>query len=1267
MLELTGDDIAALNDEDLRTLVGLLCEAELRRRNLALSAITWDGNQTAKDGGLDVRVALPPGTSIDGFIPKADTGFQVKKQDMARAAIIKEIRPKGIVRQAVVELANASGAYVIVSSAASASDTALKNRKAAMVEALQGVSAAANLTLDFCDRTRIATWVRDHAGLILWIRSRIGRSLPGWRAYGSWSHAPAGVAPTYLVDEEARITTGDKDEGDGLSATDGINKIRDVLRTPGHVVRLVGLSGVGKTRLAEALFDPTVGTNSLDSSLATYTDVADAPTPAPVSFASDLIATRTRAILVIDNCAPDLHRQLADLVRSDGATVSIITIEYDIREDQPEGTEVFKLDTSSVALIETLVSKRFPDLSQINARTIAEFSGGNARVALALAGTVEKNETIVGLSDAELFRRLFQQRHDPDASLLIIAQACSLVYSFEGETTSGDDAELTVLGRLVGKSAEEVFRAVVELKRRDLVQRRGPWRAVLPHAIANRLAATALETIPTAAVRTGLVDGTSERLLRSFSRRLGYLDSSKEAQAIVQSWLAPGGLLADVAHLSELGRAMFGNVAPVSPEATLSSLEFVLADADDATVRSCAHFVPLLQSLAYDARLFERAVSLLVKFARLPGEGRPSHSTEKTFESLFHVVLSGTHAPLTLRLKVADVWLRSADFATQGLGVVALEAMLKTNHFIGSSHYEFGARARDYGYHPRTGEDVRDWFSAVLNLAELFALSDGQTAEGVRSAIALEFRGLWTNSGRVDDLERLSRAIGAKRFWREGWIAARQTRIYDGKGLPSEVADRLTALEEFLRPKDLVDRVRGVVLGSSGGRFDLDDSDNLEGQDYTSATAHAAAVVDNLGRDVAADEEAFKVLLPELMSGDGKVISFGRGIAVATVEPREVWNAVIAQMAVTEKPSIALACGLLGGLQEQDAALANTLLDEALFDVTLAEWVPVLQAHVVIDGHGVSRLLRALERGSAPLWRFRILASGRTCDVLSGPDFKRLVLGIAGQPAGISVAAHILSMRLHSDHSDERTSAPEIAEAGLALLANYQFHRQDGAGTSDDYDLGNIVLASLADDNGKPIARRLCRDLTAAVARYEVSAHEHDDLMTALFKVHPVAMLDELFLGDEQSQKEGVRLLNELLVFRKSPMSAVSDDIIIGWCDGDPKTRYPLAAAVALLFKRAADHAPHEWTSLTKQLFLKAPDPEAVLRELVHRLHPRSWSGSLATKLESRLQLLEQLDLGEVPALAAAFDAAKATLKRWIEAERRREMDEDRARGGRFE
>ena len=246
---------------------------------------------------------------------------------------------------------------------------------------------------------------------------------------------PGGVDDSYLFDDEARIKTGDKDEGDGLSAVDGINRIRDVLRQPGQVVRLVGLSGVGKTRLCEALFDDTIGKDSLDPSLAYYTNVAEDPNPPPVGLASDLIAAGRHGILVIDNCPSELHGELTKVARAANSTISVITVEYDIRDDQPEGTDVFALDSSSLSLIEKLVARRYPEISQIDARTIAEFSGGNARVALALAATVGKNESITGLSDADLFKRLFQQRHEHDPDLLLIAQACSLVYSFEGVKT----------------------------------------------------------------------------------------------------------------------------------------------------------------------------------------------------------------------------------------------------------------------------------------------------------------------------------------------------------------------------------------------------------------------------------------------------------------------------------------------------------------------------------------------------------------------------------------------------------------------------------------------------------------------------------------------------------------------------------------------------------------------------------------------------------------------------------------------------------------
>jgi hypothetical protein len=120
-----------------------------------------------------------------------------------------------------------------------------------------------------------------------------------------------------------------------------------VLREPGTVVRLIGLSGVGKTRLVQALFDARVGARALDQTLALYTNMSDDPDPQPIGMVSDLLAGATRAIVVVDNCAPELHRRLSEVCRRQGSTVSVLTIEYDIREDEPEGTEVFELLPSS--------------------------------------------------------------------------------------------------------------------------------------------------------------------------------------------------------------------------------------------------------------------------------------------------------------------------------------------------------------------------------------------------------------------------------------------------------------------------------------------------------------------------------------------------------------------------------------------------------------------------------------------------------------------------------------------------------------------------------------------------------------------------------------------------------------------------------------------------------------------------------------------------------------------------------------------------------
>ncbi|MCK4839012.1 MAG: hypothetical protein KAS94_09405, partial [Desulfobulbaceae bacterium] len=620
LLEITGDDIFLLDDAELRTLIGYLCEADYRSNGLSTKGITWGGHQDASDGGLDVVVRGIDPPPANSFVPNCTTGFQVKKPDMPKGEILREMKPNGLLRAEIKNLIQESGAYVIVSSAGSTTETALKNRNKAMREAVTSEENQQNLHLEFMDRGRVATWVRNHPFLILWVRNKIGRSLNGWRPYENWANAPGGIEEEYLLDDGIRLHDGSKRTGEGMSVEEGLLKLRSALSAPGTSIRLAGLSGVGKTRLVQAIFDERIGEKAQNQSFAFYTDTSYGPDPDPIRFAEQLIASKIRAILIIDNCPPELHRQLTQICAKSHSTISLLTVEYDIRDDLPDETSVFRVEPAGEALIYKLIRKRSPHISQIDAQRIASFSGGNARVAIALANTVQEGETLSSFRDDDLFERLFRQRHDSNESLLVSAEACSLVYSFEGVDADSEKSELKLLASLVNKSGAELYRDVGKLKARDLIQSRGVWRALLPHAIANRLAIRALESIPRNTIAQTFLNSGSERLIKSFTRRLNYLHDCEAAQDLVHEWLALDGWLGkENCKFNAFGMEVFRNIAPVLPEKILSAIERAAKGDEGRWFTSRANtnnyeFVRLLRHLAYDQNIFERSVKLMCNY-----------------------------------------------------------------------------------------------------------------------------------------------------------------------------------------------------------------------------------------------------------------------------------------------------------------------------------------------------------------------------------------------------------------------------------------------------------------------------------------------------------------------------------------------------------------------------------------------------------------------------------------------------------------------------
>ncbi len=1270
MLDISAEDIAGLNDDDLRTLIGKLCEAELHAQNLPTSAVTWGGNQNAADGGIDVRVASE--TAAGDFLARQNTGFQVKKTDFTPALIGPEMRPSGDLRPSIRDLIEQSGSYIIASSGASTTDSALRDRIKAMRDAVSPEDPNEALHLDFYDSGRLATWVRNHPGIMLWVRRRIGRAVAGWRPYEAWAVSPEGVDDSYLLDDKAKIHTGTRDDR-SISVIDGVKKLRDALRNPRGVVRLAGLSGVGKTRLVQALFDARIGEASLPPALVVYTDMNDNPDPQPSGMVSDLIAIRRRAIVVVDNCAPDLHRRLTELCRAAESAVSLITVEYDVREDEPEGTEVFRLEPSSPALVEDLLKRRFRDMSPVNAKTIAEFSDGNARVAFALANTLEKNETLSGLKDEELFKRLFQQRQAHDDSLLAAAQACALVYSFQGEALSGDDAELPVLATLASMTPHDLYRKVDALRQRDLVQRRGVWRAVLPHAIANRLAVMALSSIPLETIETQL---TTERLLRSFSRRIGYLHESEEAARVVEKWFGKGGILEDIAELSELHIAMFKNVAPVAPGAALSAIERALkkqngaASVAERTRRD--RIASLLRSLAYDAALFDRAVAALLLLYDASPRDTNSHPLRDPIVSLFHLFLSGTHATIAQRLRIVEAQLRSDDPVRRSLGIKLLDAMLEADHFTSWHPFEFGAHPRNYGYWPKTNKEMDQWYLAVLDMAVSVAESDAPVAPAVRREIAEGLRGLWYLSEAIQDrIETITQAFLARDYWQEGWIAVRTMLAFPREGASEESLTRLRALETTLRPKNTLEQVRAIVLTQAHGPLDLADvEDQDDSEAPTRAYERANTAAEELGKEVAKDDDLFGSILPELVSGDaGRLTFFGKGLALGAASKQDAWDKLTIALAKISdgQRNLGTMAGFLAGAHSIDPEFCETILDEALEHETLAAWFPVLQTSIRISERGAERLKKAIALEKAPVPAFRHLAWGRASDALSGADLKEIVLAIAAKPkVGYSIAVDIISMRLHSDRDQKTPHSPELIEAGRELLAKAEFDDHDNM---HDHRLRMIVNACLPGKGGEEAARALCERFTAALDRYAISVRGFDKLLAGLFKTQPRIALDAFFGATATKLGQlaiDIDSADDPSDHQKNPLDDAPDAEILGWCEEGGQDRYAAMAEV-ISFVRQTKETPPAWTSLALKLIQAAPDPVAVLKVFVGRFEPPFIRGSRASVLESRTRLLGDLENNPNAAVSAFVSQLRPELEARVTELRARETERDRERDETFE
>lgn len=1260
MFEVTPDDIAKLDDSALSALVIRLCEMELIKRGLPTSSLITGGAQDAPDGGVDLMVEAPDQIADSGYIPRGRTIFQIKATPMPPRTLAKEMRPKGDLRPAIGNVLSAGGAYVIACSKTSPAGVGLERVRSLMRDAAGPVITDQAL-VDFLGPDRLALWCRMHPAVMSWARLQAGRPLEGWLPFENWSKPSEGTGPEFILDEDARLIDESSPQDGALSIRDGLDRMRAMAMTSSSPIRLIGLSGVGKTRLVQALFDPRVGTNPLPEQQALYCDFGQPVSPSPNEVARQLVARGDKVVLIVDNCSPEVHRALAGITAS--SKVSLISVEYDVRDDDMEGTEVFRLEPASDEVTVRLIERRFQHINLSDRERIAAIAGGNARIAMALAHTVRQGESLGRLRDDGLFDRLFEQRKQPDPTLLATAEVAALVYSFDAENHAAD-SEMAALASLAEQSTVSFKSGVVELARRDLVQQRSQWRAILPHAVANRLAARALERLDLTQV-TRTLEANGERLLRSFSRRLAFLHDIAAAQRLAEAWFSDEGRLGRVETLGEFDFSLFKNLAPLAPEAALDAIVRG-AERDPAwsgfrsgwgSGRDRYELCRLLRALAFETHMFEPAVSCLANIIlrETENERQPSRPI---LEGLFKLYLSGTLAPPEQRLSFVRSLFETDEPERAKLGLDLLDAMLESHWFGATDSFDFGARPRTFGWQPKTAAEVQAWFKPALAFLREQILAGNLRAEPAKKIFADRFRQLWWNTGLQPELAESMALAAAGGFWPEGWIATRATLKYAEAGADTS---NLQSLEERLRPSNLLEKARAYGFSKGYGSLDVDEFDDGSQDDEkpSSRWDRVEAYTKEIAKAVATDDDVRAELLPDLVrSGVQRPWSFGEGLACGTSAPEVIWDELVQSIRAAPlddaEPAILRSFLRAWSMRDEDAVEAR--LDVVLRDPLLGRWFPFLQTAIhPLNEAAKARIRLSFNLGLTSGWSYQSLAYGRVPDQFSPVEFAALIAGIAELEQGDGCALHLFHMRLFSDREEESVD-PEIQTAGRELLLRYPFGLKRH---QEDTRLAEIVDACLAGRENAATATRLLRRLKVAVSRYGAYGHQFDDFVESIFRVQPQAALD--FFLDRQFRPRQGRYAQSLLYqfdFTTRPITAVSEMDLLTWAARDPGERHRRVAANIPLFvgkePDPMEDADRLWPTALA-LLDAAPNTEEVLAELEEHIRPMSWSGSLADILDRRRSGLKKLDSHANPIVRAWSQRWQSILAKRAIQERKQE------------
>ncbi len=1264
--KVTIDDIKKCPDKQIVELIKRLSLFECKQYNIPQNSVHFSGNISAKDGGQDGLVKWSKDPSHTDYFPGQYNCFQVKKGSVTPSECKKEICDNtGKLNKAIQNVIKNKGAYILCSTHP-ISGVYLKAREETIQKEIQDKGYNPDLIkIKFYDANIIVDWLNSFPPLAIWfLKEMCDRTIEPWRLWQDWSREDSDYRLEFMYNSDLKNKK---------------HRIYEALSKPRRAVHLVGVSGVGKTRLALEAFRDT------EQSIFVLYSSAENLTACHIRELKNF-----RAILIIDNCSlekveraekvEDFHK----IALQEDSQLSVLTIGHE-KPSIIKDITIIKLNPD-----EEIVKKMLSDSQDITNKYVdSKWLRLTSGLPL-MAKLLKDLGPLKLLKDdmATIRKKMLWGMNEPDKDGEKVIKACSLfdTICFRDDerkkkgwiissVNRGKEEVKYITEKICKMDYDEFYAKVQYFKKKKILQQHGRFIQVRPKPLAVWLTAELIKETPPESVVKWLNDMDSYQingvhfalnaLKESFCKQFAHLNLSAEDQELEQLLCGEEGLFGKEKVLTtEWGSACFHYLAEAYPKTALKTLKRVFRSKNLKRVfgsktveelsnlqESRRNLVQALQKLAVRKELYLDSARLLLQFTEVENEDQNhypiSNDSTGVFMHHFQILLSGTEAEPNMKFQIIDEIQKEGSIKQKKIAIKALNEALPKTSVAGFSDSIMrttkGELLQDWI--PKTYREYWDYFQKALQYLVTFATEDKDKSiqDNAQTVIAQNLYSLTGIKSLHDDVYNAVESVISVRgtYWPEAIHALEWCIKHNSKKGKKEDITKIKEILQLLQLKtEGISQRLNLYVTEDSDLYELEES-NGKNALYNK---QFEALIGDVRNDLeSANEDKIIDILDLLFHGkQSNTIPFAREVSQKLENPLKLTTLLIDIIKKWKKDTNfnpSFLSGFLSGLNKKNPDLVQETLDKISNDNYLADLIMPAYWSLSLKDQDIKRLMVVIGNKQVRInaSELKLLSIGKKCESVSTEMIEKLMTLLIEKSVEHSWSAlYIYSYYIRSK--------PEKKEVLLNILYKLLIRKKlltqskirDDRMNSHFYK--KAVSDILSSHYGKPFSKIFTSEiLNSKLSLFEFLIDDHSikECFKKVMEKYSDTVLSAIVNCSESNFKmqnifESIFGSKDSLgggwdIFNTNSSCILSEQQIKKWCEKAPDKIPAFLARNMNLFSYNKEKNQWSWSSFSLFLFDKYGNEESVMKSVGMNINSFRVAGGVLKYLQQIKTIVEEL------------------------------------------